>query len=70
MRMIAVALLAFVMPSCAKPPRTLPDDRLPHMIAEDTEVSIFTRGPDGKFTTETVKASKGWWIASPRVIDP
>lgn len=69
------ALLAFVtlftVSGCSLLPRpeAIPSSRVPHRVAEETSVRIYVRLPDGSFQEETVRLLKGWWIASPEVVE-
>jgi len=50
-------------------PEAIPSSKVPHRVAEETCVEIYVRLPDGSFRVETVRLLKGWWIASPEVVE-
>lgn len=70
------ALIACVLPllpmlaGCVRPSPVIPDDRVPHRVAADACVDVWLRGQDGKLVRQRVVLREGWWIASPRVVDP
>lgn len=53
-------------------PRTqvIPDQTIPHRLAQPIDVVIWARTPDGKFQQQPVHVPDGWWIASPQVVTP
>jgi hypothetical protein len=59
---------------CAACPRqiVLPDDRIPHQIATETTVEVWCHDPSDstRWVKCEVRAMEGWWLASPRVVDP
>lgn len=67
MRMIAAVLLLSVLPSCGSH-RVIPDQRIPHRVAQEGTVIVWTRKPDGTMHQVPVVVQPGWWIASPVVI--
>ncbi len=72
MRKIASALLASALlssASCAHK-ATLPDPTVPHRVAREAVVEVWTRRPDGALTREKVRLLPGWWIAGPPVVEP
>jgi hypothetical protein len=72
LRLVAVASLML----CVGCPRAtvLPDERIPHQLAEEAPDGLVVWCHDPKDTTKWVKcrvrAQAGWWIASPQVVDP
>lgn len=67
-----LALLASVtLSGCSIIPRTeaIPSPKVPHRIARETTVWIYVRLPDGSFQEEEVRLLKGWWVASPQVVE-
>ena len=56
--------------ACSPKIVVLPDPSVPHQVAEDAEVVILVRQPDGKMAPQKVAVAKGWWIASPAIIEP
>lgn len=67
---IAVASLAFALLSsgCASP-AVLPDPTIPHRVAEEAEIEVWCRHPDGTFARCRVRVTEGWWVASPQVVE-
>ena len=55
---------------CVPRAKIIPDPRVPHRVAEESEVTIWARRPDGKFEKERIRLLEGWWIAGPPVVDP
>jgi hypothetical protein len=67
---IVFALFAFAMLSnCGVSRLAIPDPTIPHQVAKETEVEIYTRLPDGKLSKTKVRLLKGWWIAGPPVVE-
>ncbi len=44
------------------------DRGLPHQVAEDIQVPLLLRQPDGTFITEWATIYRGYWIASPEAL--
>lgn len=74
MNLIKSALLVFALLSetgCSllPQPRAIPSSKVPHRVAQETDVVIYVRLPDGSFQEEEIRLLKGWWIASPEVVE-
>lgn len=72
MRRIMIGLSVSVMLSgCTlfPTPRAIPNPKVPHRVAEETTVQIYIRLPDGSFQVDSVRLLKGWWVASPEVVE-
>ena len=74
MRRLTTALAASAMlcAACAtaSPRATIvPDELVPHQLAEDVQVVIWVRQADGKLVPVRRLAPAGWWIAGPAVVD-
>lgn len=82
---LALVLCAFALPSIGCVPRraVIPDPTVPHQVAEETEVVIWTEIPASPSpanptaaVSRTVKVKtkirllEGWWIAGPPVVEP
>lgn len=67
--LLASALLCGSGCSLLPRPAAIPSSKIPHRVAEETDVVIYVRLPDGSFQEETVRLLKGWWIASPDVVE-
>lgn len=69
---LRLALLASAMLSsaCASVGRlAIPDQSVPHQVAEETKVKVWVEIEDGKKVPIEVRLLEGWWIASPQVVD-
>ena len=74
MNKIKFALLISVIPllnGCLFIPRnqTIPDQRIPHRIAEPVTLEIWVRQADHTLVKESVSVPAGWWIAGPQVVE-
>lgn len=73
MRLTKLGLLASALlcSGCSIFPRShaIPNDRVPHRLAEEVDVMILVRLPDGSFIKEKKRVPEGWWIASPLVVE-
>lgn len=70
MRRLALVLAASATLSTACVKRNvIPDPTVPHQVARETEVVVWTRAPDGKMVPTKVRLLKGWWIAGPPVVE-
>ncbi len=69
---LALALVIFGGEGCSALPRShvLLDETIPHRLAESAKVSVWVRRPDGQLAKERVEAPAGWWLVSPRVVEP
>jgi hypothetical protein len=67
MRTIIAVLLPFVLLSCTTQ-RVIPDQRIPHRVAEEASVKVWARKPDGSMHMITVDVPEGWWVAGPLVV--
>lgn len=68
---IAFVLLSLLtLAGCVRPSPVIPDDRVPHRVAADAQVDVWVRDVDGRLVSQRVTVREGWWIASPRVVDP
>ena len=47
----------------------IPDNAIPHRVAEESSVVIWARGQDGKMVPTEVRLLAGWWIASDRIVE-
>jgi hypothetical protein len=48
----------------------LPDEGQVHQLAADTDVVVWCHGPEVESWTKcNVRASKGWWLAPPSVVE-
>lgn len=75
MRRMLIALAASMMlwsgsVGCSPRVMVIPDPAVPHQVAEETEVKIWARKPDGKMAKVPVRLLEGWWIAGPLVVEP
>jgi len=66
-----IALLTSALLSVGCPHRiVLPDNRQVHQLAHDADVEIWCHGPEtDSWTKCQIRASKGWWLAPPSVVD-
>jgi hypothetical protein len=71
MRLLMLALLPFVLLLSGCPKRiVIPDPNQPHQIATDADVYVWCHGPEVETWTKCkVRASEGWWLASPQLIE-
>jgi hypothetical protein len=69
-RLSLMASVLLSMQGClGLPERTvLLDRRIPHQLAEDCDVPVLARQPDGTYVTEIQHALKGDWIAAQELI--
>jgi hypothetical protein len=70
MMRIAFVLSACMTLCCVPRVQVVPDPTVPHQVAEDAQVMIWARLPDGRLAKQPVKLQTGWWIAGPPVVDP
>lgn len=54
---------------CVRTQQVIPDPTVPHQVAEETEVVIWARRPDGRMAPQKVRLLKGWWVAGPPVVE-
>jgi hypothetical protein len=68
---LTLALLPFVLLSTGCPKRiVIPDPNQPHQIATDADVYVWCHGPEVETWTKCkVRASEGWWLASPQLVE-
>lgn len=66
--LIASALLS--LSSCAIRSQVIPDDRIPHRLAQPARLQVWASTPDGRQAPIAVDIPAGWWIASPRIVEP
>jgi len=71
MRLPMLALIASLPLSAGCPKRiVLPDSGAVHQLAKDATVTVWCRGPEAAAWTKCeVRASRGWWLAPPSVVD-
>ena len=67
---IAFVLVISAMVSCGRAQLVIPDQRVPHQVAEETCVKVWVRLPTGEMSPVTVRLLEGWWIAGPQVVEP
>lgn len=67
--LLSLGMLLLALASCIPRQEVIPDLKIPHRVAENAEIKIYTKRPDGQYVVETVQLSKGWWIASPYVVE-
>ena len=63
----ALVLTASATLSCASSPAVLPDPAMPHRVADEVEVWVWVRGPDGVLVRTRARVMPGWWVVSPQV---
>ena len=65
-------LIASVLLSSGCAPRTtvIPDPTVVHEVAEEGELVIWTRMPDGRMAKVSARVLPGFWIAGPPVVEP
>jgi len=70
-RSIWTGLVASAMLSsgCGASKLAIPDERIPHQVAQEGEVTVWVRLSSGDMTPVKVRVLPGWWVASPLVID-
>lgn len=62
---------ALLSTSCVRNVEVIPDPTIPHKVAEEGNVVIWAQDPQSKEYVKTkVRLLKGWWIASPQVVEP
>lgn len=64
--LIASALL---LSGCCASGRVVPDQSVPHQVAREVCVEVWTRKADGKLERVKVKVPAGWWVAGPQVVE-
>ncbi len=75
MKRTALALIVFVMLSagCAslltKTGAVIPDERVPHRVAEEAVIYVWARNKSGQLVKTKIRLLEGWWVASPRVVE-
>jgi hypothetical protein len=72
MKIKKLGLLGLVLLSVGCPKRiVLPDEGQVHQIASDADLEIWCHGPeDVSWTRCKIRASRGWWLAPPSVVNP
>lgn len=67
----ALVLLASALasPGCSLRQPVLPDETVPHRLAQPARLTVWVRRDDGRLVEQTVSVPAGWWIASPRVVE-
>jgi hypothetical protein len=65
----SAALVSVMLLSACPRPIVLPDERVPHQIADNVTVKVWCHGPNDTWVKCEVTALKGWWLASPMVVD-
>ncbi len=74
MQKIALALFASALlssaSSCVHSRPAIPSPTVPHRVAEEAELVVWVRLPDGTFAKQKVRILPGWWIAGPPVVEP
>ncbi len=70
MKPMLIVLLAFVLllSGCGNE-RMIPDPTIPHRLSAPTKVLILVRRSDGKMVETEMEVPKGWWVASPQVVE-
>lgn len=69
-RTFAASVFATLLLACVSGPRPIPDQRIPHRVAERTKVVIWVEQPGGAMKKVEVELHEGWWIASPQIVEP
>jgi hypothetical protein len=66
-----LALIGFGMLSAGCPKRNvLPDSSQVHQLSADADLEVWCHGPDSAVWTKCkIRASKGWWLAPPSVVE-
>ena len=66
---VLCALAALSLTSCGGK-GVIPDPTIPHRLAEEAEVKLWVRQPDGTLRKTCARALEGWWLAGPPVVEP
>ena len=66
---IGFTLLASALLCCAPKVTAIPDPTVPHQVAKEAAVEVWVRLPDGRLASQPVRLLKGWWIASPPLVE-
>lgn len=64
-------LLSLAFSGCSLLPRnqTLLSAGIPHRLSQSCNATVWARQADGTFVEQDVLLEKGWWVASPQIID-
>jgi hypothetical protein len=68
-RLSVLVVFGMLTSSCVKR-NVIPDPTVIHQVAEESCITIWVRGSDGKKVKQKVRLLEGWWIAGPPVVDP
>lgn len=70
MRIVATLVAsALLSTGCVPRATVIPDPTVPHQVASEAEIEIWTRLPDGRLAPTKVRLLQGWWIAGPPVVE-
>lgn len=71
---LLVAGLLFSSAGCAstlsKAGAILPDNTIPHRVAEEAVILVWARNDKGELVKTKIRVLPGWWVAGPRVVEP
>jgi hypothetical protein len=67
---IVLTLSACAMLCCAPKVTVIPDPTVPHQVADEAQIVIWARMPDGRLAKQQIRLLAGWWIAGPPVVEP
>lgn len=60
---------ALLFSGCVHHQAVLADPTVVHRVAEETEVKVWARAPDGDLVKTPVRILPGWYVAGPPAID-
>lgn len=71
MKWLVLALIVFGMLSigCAPMRKVVLDPCVPHPVAEPSRITVECKGPDGRLYECRADLDRGWWVASPLVVE-
>ena len=69
--LLGSALLSLLCSGCVplQGNRMIPDQRIPHRMAQPAVLQLWIRRPDGKLEATEYYVPEGWWVASPTVVE-
>lgn len=68
--LFVTAFLAGCATTLSKTGAILPDERVPHRVAEEAVIWVWARNDKGELVKTKIRLMPGWWVASPRVVEP